>query len=118
MHSSGKQPLSLSVDGKKVPVVHVILDKKAKRFAGDILRIIDTTLKKDNTNESAIPYAYKLRDSFETSPISGKRDYAILKYETDGYVRFNKQGELEPIEIVSEESKEKNDLIHSKILVR
>ena len=110
--------IALTVDGKKVPVVHVILDKKAKRFAGDILRIIDTTLKKDNTNESAIPYAYKLRDSFETSPISGKRDYAILKYETDGYVRFNKQGELEPIEIVSEESKEKNDLIHSKILVR
>ena len=110
--------VALTIDGKKVPVVHIVLDKKAKRFASDILRMIDATLKKDNTNESSIPYAYKLRDSFETSPISGKRDYAILKYETDGYVRFNKQGELEPIEIVSEESKEKNDLIHSKILVR
>lgn len=110
--------IALTVDGKKVPVVHVILNDKAKAVAGDVLRLIDANLKKDATNPNAIPYAYKIRNSFETSPISGKRDYAILRFETDGYLRFNEQGVLEPIEIISEESKEQNDLLQSKITTR
>ena len=110
--------VALTVNGKKVPVVHVILNKKAKLVPEDVLRVIDTTLKNDNDNPNSIPYAYKIRESFDTSPISGKRDYAILKFETDGYYRFNEYGILEQVEIVSEESKEKNDLLHSKILVR
>ena len=110
--------VALTVDGKKVPVVHVILNDKAKTMAGDVLKVIDATLKKDATNPNAIPYAYKIRDSFSTSPISGKRDYAILRFETDGYLRFNEQGNLEPIEIISEESKEQNDLLRSNITTR
>ena len=110
--------VALTVDGKKVPVVHVILNDKAKTMAGDVLKVIDTTLKKDATNPNAIPYAYKIRDSFSTSPISGKRDYVTLRFETDGYLRFNEQGNLEPIEIISEESKEQNDLLRSNITTR
>ena len=110
--------VALTVDGKKVPVVHMILDKKAKKMSEDVLRVVDSTLKKGSQNKNSIPYAYKIRDSFETSPISGKRDYAILKYETEGYLKFNEHGIIEPVEIISEESKEKNDIVHSRILVK
>lgn len=110
--------VALTVDGKKVPVVHVILDKNANQMAQEVLKVIDYSLRKNFDNKNAIPYAYKLRESFDTSPISGKRDYAILKYETDGYVKFNDSGEIEPVEINSNESKEHNELLHSKILVR
>lgn len=110
--------IALTVDGKCVPIVHVILDKKAYKISEEIIRLIDMSLKKDNNNTSSIPYAYKIRDSFATSPISGKRDYAILQYETDGYLKFNSEGKLEPIKIISEESKQDNDIIKSKILTR
>ena len=110
--------VSLTIDDKKVPVVHIILDKNAKSQALDIIRVIDATLRKDCKNENEIPYAYKVRDSFATSPISGKRDYAILKYETDGYLKFDEDGNLVPIEILSKESQENNELLRSKILVK
>ena len=110
--------VALTVDGRKVPVVHIVLDKKAKTMAEDVLKVINSTLKENNENNNSIPYAYKIRDSFEISPISGKRDYEILKYETDGYLRFNEKGCIEPVEIISEESQIKNDLLHSKILVK
>ena len=107
--------VALTVDGKKVPIVHVVLNEKVKNMAEDVLKIIDLTLKKELKNPNAMPYAYKVRNSFATSPISGKRDYAILKFETDGYVKFNDAGALESINIISEESKEQNELLHSNI---
>ncbi len=110
--------VAVTIDDKKVPVVHIVLDKNAKQMAEAVLRVIDSSLRKDCDNKNAIPYAYKLRDAFDTSPISGKRDYAILKCETDGYIKFNENGELELVEITSKESKEHNELLRSKILVR
>lgn len=110
--------VALTIGNKQVPVVHVILDKTAKSQAYNIIRLIDATLKKDCKNKNEIPFAYKIRDSFATSPISGKRDYAILKYETDGYLKIDENGNIETIDIISEESKENNDLVHSKILVK
>ena len=110
--------IALTVDGKCVPIVHVILDKKDYKISEEIIRLIDMSLKKDNNNTSSIPYAYKVRDSFATSPISGKRDYAILQYETDGYLKFNSEGKLELIDIISEESKHENEIINSKILIK
>ncbi len=110
--------VALTIDGKKVPVVHIVLEKKAKKMAEDVLRIIDSCMRKDSNNSNSIPFAYKIRDSFDTSPISGKRDYAILQYETDGYFKVDSQGNVEPIEIMSEESKKQNDLLHSKIFVK
>jgi acyl-coenzyme A synthetase/AMP-(fatty) acid ligase len=105
-------------DGKKVPIVHVILDKKASKIGEDIVKLIDATLKANIKNPNAIPYAYKIRDSFETSPISGKRDYAVLKYETDGFIRIDDEGNTVPITIDSKESKEQNDLVKSRIMVK
>ena len=110
--------IALTVDDKKVPVVHVVLDKNTKEVEEDVLKVIDTTLRNSNDNPNAIPYAYKIRDSFATSPISGKRDYAILAYETDGYLRFDEDGKLMPIDIISEESKKHNEVVHSKILIK
>lgn len=110
--------VALTIEGKKVPVVHIVLDKKAKKLSEDIIKMIDLTLKTKLSNDKLIPYAYKVRDSFSTSAISGKRDYVILQYETDDYIRINENGELVGINIISEESKNTNDLLKSKILVR
>lgn len=110
--------ISLTIDGKKVPIVHIVLDKKAKALQEDVVKLIDTTLRTNITNINEIPYAYKVRDNFDTSPISGKRDYAILAYETDGYLKIDEKGDLISIKIISEESKTNNDLVKSKILVR
>lgn len=110
--------VSLKIDNKQVPIVHIILEKNAKLQSNDIIRVIDATLRKDSKNANEIPYAYKVRDSFSTSPISGKRDYEILKFETDGYLKFDEDGNLIPTKIISEESKEHNELLKSKILVK
>ena len=42
----------------------------------------------------------------------------FLKLETDGYLKFDKEGNLIPIEVISKESQEKNELLKSKILVK
>ena len=110
--------IALTVNGKKVPIVHIILDKKAKKISNEILKLIDISLKKNFSNVNYIPYAYKIRDSFATSPISGKRDYAVLQYETEEYYRINENGDIEKTNIISEESQVNNELIQSKILVR
>ena len=111
--------VAATIEGKKVPIVHVVLDKKAKKVAPDILRLIDATISKEFDNPNAKPYAYKVRDGFDISVISGKRDYAILNYETEGFVKIDDRGNIVPIDhLDSEESKVKNDLIHSKIKVK
>ena len=43
-----------------------------------------------------MPYAYKVRKAFSTSPLSGKRDYAILQYEKDGFYMFDDRGRIVP----------------------
>lgn len=110
--------VALTVDDKKVPIVHVIVDEKAKYAKKDVIKLIDATLKSKITNPNAIPYAYKLRESFATSPISGKRDYESLKYETDGYLKFDETGELTLVEINSEESKTQSDSIKARIFFK
>ena len=110
--------ISLTVDGKQVPIVHIIFEDRIKSNYEEIIKIIDSYLRANIKNPYALPYAYKIRDSFATSPISGKRDYAILRYETDGYLKFNEEGILESLDIYSEESKTENNIIKSKIRVR
>jgi acyl-coenzyme A synthetase/AMP-(fatty) acid ligase len=98
--------IAVTIDNKKVPLVHVILTKEGEKVKCDVIKLIDKICK-DNLASYEIPYAYKLRDSFNTSPVSGKRDYECLKYETSGYYIVNNDS-LEPIEIVSDESKTLN----------
>jgi long-subunit acyl-CoA synthetase (AMP-forming) len=99
----------LTVDGKVVPVAHIILEDSAKNFAQDVLKVINAECVNEFTNPESIPYAYKLRDKFPTSPISGKRDYIILKYETEDYLKFT-DDKLENITIDSTESKNINEI--------
>jgi hypothetical protein len=70
---------------------------------------IQAECRKEFSNPEAIPYAYKLRDSFPTSPISGKRDYETLKYETEGYLQI-REGTITSLSVVSEESKIDNEI--------
>ena len=109
--------IAATIDGNKVPLVHVVLEKNSIKLVEDVLKIIDLSLRNVFANKNAIPYAYKIRDSFATSPISGKRDYESLIYEKDGYWKFN-EGVLEPVEIIAEEAKNHNEIVHSKILIK
>lgn len=110
--------VALTIDSKKVPVVHIVLDEKAKDLEEETVKIIDTKLKEELTNESSIPYAYKVRKGFDLSPISGKRDYAILVYETDDYYKIDENGEVYTTSVISEESQKNNDIVKSKILIK
>ena len=57
-----------------------------------------------------MPYAYKVRNKFSTSPISGKRDYAILQYETDGFYRVDENNTLQSVSLNKEEKVKKRVL--------
>ena len=82
------------VGGVKVPVVHFVLEEGANISPELAIQHINNTLKLKYNNTSYLPYAYKVRKSFATSPISGKRDYAILQYETDGFYRVGENNVL------------------------
>lgn len=105
----------LTIDGKVVPVAHIVLEDSAKQLSGDVLSVINAECIEEFSNLEAIPYAYKLRNNFPTSPISGKRDYETLKYETDGYLKFTKNG-IVTISIDSEESKKESEIEQVKKL--
>lgn len=99
----------LTIDGKKVPVAHIVLEKNAVRLSDEILTLINKECISSLSNEEAIPFAYKLRDKFPTSPISGKRDYDTLKYETEDYIKITNQGIIHT-SLESEESKIENEI--------
>lgn len=105
----------LTVDGKVVPIAHIVLEESAKCLPADVLLVINTELLEEFANPEAIPYAYKLRDNFPTSPISGKRDYETLKYETEDYLQITSDGVV-PTSIDSEESKKDNEIERVKKL--
>ncbi len=105
----------LTVDGKVVPVAHIVLEESARCLPVDVLSVINAELLEEFTNPEAIPYAYKLRDKFPTSPISGKRDYETLKYETEDYLQITGDG-INAISIESEESKKDNEIEQVKKL--
>lgn len=99
----------LTVNGKVVPIAHIVLEESVKQFSNDVISLINSECMVEFTNPEAIPFAYKLRDKFPTSPISGKRDYETLKYETEGYLQVTKEG-IKIISIDSEESKKENEI--------
>lgn len=101
--------VATTINGVTSPVAHIILKQEYKTLTSKILQYIDSFLK-EHLDYTAVPYAYKFRDSFDTSPISGKRDYESLKYETEGFVRVVEEQE-ESIKIESEESQSINSFI-------
>lgn len=105
--------IALTINKKKVPIVHFVLKNGYNQQS--VVIAVDAKLKSICENKSSIPYAYKVRGSFSTSPISGKRDYAILCYETDGFIQVMDDGTLSSITLDSAESKVKNELLLSDI---
>ena len=109
--------VSAEIEGNNVPIVHLILEKKAKKISDEVIKMINEVIKKSFDNPNAIPYAYKIRESFDTSPISGKRDYVNLAYETEGFLKLDDNNNLYPINLQYSSSKDKS-LLKSKILIK
>ncbi len=90
--------VAMDINGEKVPVVHIVLEETSKLSPEAALYSINHSLASKYRGTSYMPYAYKVRKGFSTSPISGKRDYAILQFETDNFYRFA-NGTLEEFDI-------------------
>ena len=106
--------VALTIDGEKVPVVHIVPQEKVKNKIELLNNIKNICAEELPLNHQ--PFAYKLRDGFETSIISGKRDYQALKYETDGYIIFDKNNKAQIVNLDTEESKVNNELAKVKKL--
>ena len=102
--------VAVTVDGEKKAVAHIILKKDYPyTIRSQILQYINGYIQQ-NLPEKDLPFAYKIRKSFDTSPISGKRDSESLKYETEGFTTFEEGLQFETV-INSEESEHTNDFI-------
>lgn len=100
--------VSMKVNNTQVPIVHVILEENIKNELA--VKQINDYLAIKYKNTSYMPYAYKIRTSFATSPLSGKRDYSILTSETDGFYRINENNSLETLNLKKEENTKKKTL--------
>lgn len=97
-----------TIGGKKVPIIHIVLKKDQQKNSKKILLELHKMFLENNI--SNLPYCYKIRDSFSTSPISGKRDYASLIYETDDFIRIDDNLEMKNISIYPEEANKITDV--------
>lgn len=104
----------ITLNGSKYPIVHIILNDNATSQAEDIVKYIDMICQRD-LSPIERPYAYKIRKSFSTSPISGKRDYETLKYETKDFIMIQ-NGELCLVDLNSDECNKKNEIEEVKKL--
>lgn len=108
--------VALTIDGIKVPVAHIVLEENVRDLSEEILKFINEQCVKAMIEKGIkVPYAYKLREKFPTSPISGKRDYETLKYETEGYLIITEKG-IVATSINSEESVKSNEIEEVKKL--
>ena len=102
--------VSSEVNGVKVPVVHIIIEENSNITPELALQYVNDALKLKYNNTCYMPYAYKVRNKFSTSPISGKRNYAILQYETDGFYRVDENNTLQSVSLNKEEKVKKRVL--------
>ena len=102
--------VAVTIDGEKKAIVHVILKKEySEDIRKSIIQYINEYIKNQLPKEY-IPFAYKIRQKFDTSPISGKRESESLKYETEGYYIIV-DNLIYPTKIESEESKHPNEFV-------
>lgn len=101
--------VALKIDENCVPVAHIILDEKINIDEKLVVTYINQKLKEKFSDLSHIPYAYKIRKSFATSPISGKRDYKILESEFDGFYIINENNEPEIVDLKPNKEENKNN---------
>ena len=78
------EAVGLSVDGRDVPVAHLVLKQNSKDNLETVLRRIHESCVKA-LSPDAVPHGYKVRDGFNVLP-SGKRDTLSLKNERNGFV--------------------------------
>ena len=91
--------IALEIEDKYVPIAHVILDEKMNIDEESAVIYINKKLKENFSDSNYIPYAYKIRKKFATSPISGKRDYKILETELESFYKVNENNEIEIIDL-------------------
>ncbi|MDO5569011.1 MAG: class I adenylate-forming enzyme family protein [bacterium] len=108
------EAVAITIDNKKVPVIHLVLKKDYKNKSEEVLREIYNLLLKEKSEY--MPYCFKIRDGFNTSPISGKRDYLSLLYETNGFINIDNKGQIININIDTNESKQLDGIAKSKKL--
>lgn len=95
--------VKMTIAGKQVAVAHIVLRDNTYDDYSQILSDINKLLQDKFGSEKYIPFAYKIRSSFDTSPISGKRETANLPYETDDYYKLNSSGDFDRISLYSDE---------------
>ena len=76
--------IGLEVGGKKVPVVHIILNPEYIEKDEEVIPRIHK-LCQEHLTKNEMPQGYKIRETFATNQISAKRDIASLALERDGY---------------------------------
>lgn len=91
--------ISLEIDGENVPIAHIILNEKIDITEKEAVIYINKKLKEVFSDSNYIPYAYKIRNKFETSPLSGKRDYKTLEFETKDFYKVNENNEIEIVDL-------------------
>lgn len=91
--------IALEANGKSVPIAHIILDKNIDINEEEAVIYIDKKLKEEFNDLNYVPYAYKIREKFETSPISGKRDYKILETELENFYKVDENNEIKIIDL-------------------
>ena len=97
--------ISQEIDGENVPIAHIILNEKMNIDDKSAIIYINKKLHQHFSDPNYIPYAYKIRKKFETSPLSGKRDYNILKFELTDFYKINKNNEIEIVDLKSKTKK-------------
>lgn len=108
------EAVSGTINGEKILIVHIVLRNDYKDKSQDvIIEIHKSFLRNTDLN---LPYCYKIRENFSTSPISGKRDYSSLVYETEGFVRVTSDFNVENISIHLEEANLISDVQKAKTL--
>ncbi|MCL2821513.1 MAG: acyl--CoA ligase [Oscillospiraceae bacterium] len=76
--------IGLSVNGKDIPVVHIVLNSEHIGKENEVILRVHA-LCKEHLSVNEMPQGYKIREAFGTNPISAKRDYRALLEERDGY---------------------------------
>lgn len=81
--------IDIDVNGRSVPVAHIILKNESAEKVDDMIHRIDDSCRRA-LKGYAVPQAYKLRDVFPVHS-NGKRDNELLQTERDGFI--NADGE-------------------------
>lgn len=86
------EAVALPINGSKeyAEVIHVVLNKKYENKPEKSIKQIYEYCKNNGLNVNGI----KIISSFGTSPVSGKRNYSVLKFDRDDFYSINEEGQI------------------------